>query len=64
MRVSDLQKQLSKLPAESDVTVRTIERGEVCLTVELTEVRWTHEDGVMLIGDLDTVNAVGDASRS
>jgi hypothetical protein len=59
MRVSKLIDLLEKVPADSDVTVRTVERGEACLTVELTDVEWSREDGVMLIGDLDEVNGRG-----
>ena len=53
MKVSELIKLLEKVPAESEVTVQTVERGEVCLTVGLTDVEWSHQDGLVLVGDLD-----------
>lgn len=56
MRVSKLIDLLEKVPQEAEITVRTVERGEACLTVELTDVEWSREDGVMLVGDLDEVH--------
>lgn len=53
MRVSELIKRLEKVPAESEVSVQTAERGEVCLTVTLTDVEWSRQDGLVLVGDLD-----------
>lgn len=57
MRVAELISLLEKVPEQSEVTVRTVERGEACLTVDLTDVEWSREDGVMLVGDLDAVHA-------
>jgi hypothetical protein len=59
MRVSELIKMLEKVPADSEVTVQTVEREEVCLTVELTDVEWSREDGLVLVGDLDHVKGRG-----
>jgi len=64
MRVFELINLLEKVPEQSEVTVRTVERGEACLTVDLTDVEWSREDGVMLIGDLDEVNKRGQPPKA
>lgn len=57
MTIQQLIEGLSQLPAEvraREALVQTAESGEVCLTVEITDVD-IRDKAVVIIGDLDRV---------
>jgi hypothetical protein len=53
VNVKQLREALADWPDETSVAVRTIETGEVCLTVDLTGVDQYADGSLLLVGDLD-----------
>jgi hypothetical protein len=58
VNVAELRRILADWPPQTPVAVRTVEKGEVCLTVSLTSADQLDAsdgavDGLVLIGNLD-----------
>jgi hypothetical protein len=55
VNVAELRRILADWPPQTPVAVRTVEKGEVCLTVSLTSADQLDGavDGLVLIGNLD-----------
>ena len=57
MNVAQLRSILRDWPPQTQVAVRTVERGEICLTVDLTSAdQYDAGDGsvsLLLVGDID-----------
>src|SRR5687767_15532160 len=51
--VKQLKDLIEDWPSNAPVTVRTVEHGEVCLTVTLTSVDQYEDGSLMLVGDVD-----------
>jgi hypothetical protein len=55
MNAKQLREALADWPDETPVAVRTLEHGEVCLTVDLTSVD-QYEESLLLVGDVDAAS--------
>jgi hypothetical protein len=53
VNAAQLRQALAEWPDETPVTVRTLEHGEVCLTVALTSVDQYDDGSLLLVGDVD-----------
>lgn len=62
MKARDLIDLLLECPADAEVVVRTLEEGEVSLTVSATEVK-IEPCQIVILGDLDAAT-IGDRIRS
>ena len=56
MTADQLRAALVDWPGDTPVTVRTVEHGEVCLTVALTSVDQYDDGSLMLVGDVDAAS--------
>lgn len=50
---AQLRAAIADWPDDTAVTVRTVEHGEVCLTVALTSVDQYDDGSLLLVGDVD-----------
>jgi hypothetical protein len=48
-----LRETIADWPDDAPVVVRTLEHGEVCLTVALTSVDQYDDGSLLLVGDVD-----------
>lgn len=53
MNAKQLRDAIADWPDDTRVTVRTVEHGEVCLTVDLTGVDQYDDGSLLLVGDVD-----------
>lgn len=53
MNARQLREAIADWDDDAPVTVRTVEGGEVCLTVALTSVDQYEDGSLLLVGDID-----------
>jgi hypothetical protein len=53
VNAKQLREVLADWPEDTQVSVRTLEHGEVCLTVALTSVDQYEDGSLLLVGDGD-----------